>query len=305
LFEIIRDLISRDEISTADAILNSTSNPAWQVDSKDRGIESVKNLPPGLNVESRSGMFSLDHSDDGRFHQCWIIDRIMAKGGFWVGKVVNAMRLPSQTPRSEMAQIDVPAEGNSKFRPNPSLKGHQSQLFTLWLMSNMTSLAGNMGDETGDPKKMDPATFAVLQGDNMAWFAHVLANGRSGGRSSDEMEERRSIFDVDGDVSGKCLIFQPFHMVLESIPRPELRSMSVSWRVEPVESGVDEETENGTGEEVESGVDEKVKDMPDEKTEERTNESSKGYKQRTFTTHGKVKGMWQYNLSPGTRVLLV
>lgn len=99
---------------------------------------------------------------------------------------------------------------------------------------------------------------------------------------NNELEKRRAIFDVDGDVDGKCLVFQPYHMILESIPRPELRSMSVSWKVEPVDT------------------------MAMGSVEEGKDDETKGRKELKFRSLGGVKGMWRYNISIiGSRVLLV
>jgi hypothetical protein len=284
LFEIIGDLISRNEFQTADAILNSTSNPMWQRKSElQQGVESVSQFPPGLSVENREGMFALDHSDDGRFHQCWIIDRVMKKGGFWVGRIADESKQPDLSPKSPGEQIDVTAKPDDKVRPIPSYKGHQHQLLVRSLLSNLASLANNMGDENKPEDSMDPRKFAMLQGDNLA----VLAGSVGDVISHKDMKECRSVFDVDGDVSGKCLVFQPFHMLLESIPRPGLRNMSVSWKVERVDNGAAEGTDNNADESVE---------------EEEEEEEGEEF---VLKTHGSVKGMWKYNLRIGRRFLLV
>lgn len=131
---------------------------------------------------------------------------------------------------------------------------------------------------------MDPRTFATLQSDNLAVFAGLVGDVMS----HKDMEESRSVFDVDGDVSGKCLVFQPFHMLLESIPRPELRNMSISWKVEPLDKRAAESTDKNVGESVE-----------EEEGEEKEGEKF------VFKTHGSVKGMWKYNLRVGRRFLLV
>lgn len=285
LFEIIGDLISRNEFQIADAILNSTSNPMWQRKSVlQQGVESVRQFPPGLSVENREGMFALDHSDDGRFHQCWIIDRVMTKGGFWVGKIAADFKQPDISPKSPVEQIDVTAKPDDKVRPIPSYKGHQHQLLVRSFLSNFASLANNMGDENKQEDPMDPRTFATLQSDNLAVFAGLVGDVMS----HKDMEESRSVFDVDGDVSGKCLVFQPFHMLLESIPRPELRNMSISWKVEPLDKRAAESTDKNVGESVE-----------EEEGEEKEGEKF------VFKTHGSVKGMWKYNLRVGRRFLLV
>ena len=245
-----------------------------------QGIESVKQFPPGLSVENRAGMFALDRSDDGRFHQCWIIDRVMTKGGFWVGKIADEFKQPYLSPRSPAEQIAVTAKPDDKARTIPSYNGHQDRLFRHSLLSNLTSLASNMSDENKQEDPMDPMTFASTQGENIAMVVSVCSDGIS----HKDIEESRSVFDVDGDISGKCLVFQPFHMLLESIPRPELRNMSVSWIVERVDNGAAVRTDNNADESV---------------------EKNKQGEKLVFKTHGSVKGMWKYNLRVGNRFLLV
>lgn len=93
LFEIIDYLISKGHKRVANSILNSTSNYQWRcrdIFSCDDMVESADQFPPGLSVENRKGMFSLDPSPDGRYHQCWIIDRVMEEGCIWAAKLVNS-----------------------------------------------------------------------------------------------------------------------------------------------------------------------------------------------------------------------
>jgi hypothetical protein len=281
LFEIIRDLISRDEIQTADSILNSTSNPRWQAENFHQGIETVKKLPPGLNIENRQGMFSLDHSDDGRFHQCWIIDRVMGKGGFWVGKVANTMKLPEENASSAITQTDTPAETGSKNEAKFSSAGHQSMLFTRWMLSNLLSMANSTMDKPEDKEDTEPRSFLLQQGDLLASICFAINATASPEKHIKEILERRAIFDIDGDATGACLVFQPYHMMLESIPRPALRNMSVSWKVTRIKEPAVESMENST--DADEG----------------------GNKEQIFTTHGAVKGMWRYSTILGNRVLLV
>ena len=282
LFEIIRELVSRGEVEIADTILNSTSNPRWQTKEWGQGIESVRQLPAGLNVENRGGMFSLDQGNDGRYHQCWIIDRVMGKGGFWVGKIVNAVSLPPRNEGSPLDQIDMPAEKRSEPKFRFFSRGHQSRLFIRWMLSEMLSTAANTYAKFESDKDLPIHSYMVRQSDRSAGFAIAMNDRRSPEEINKELEERRAIFDVDGDVDGKCLVFQPYHMILESIPRPELRSMSVSWKVEPVDT------------------------MAMGSVEEGKDDETKGRKELKFRSLGGVKGMWRYNISIiGSRVLLV
>jgi hypothetical protein len=97
LYEIISALVSYGEREIADAVLNSTSDYHWHCTPgrEMRGgglwdfVESVDEFPSGLTIENRKDMFLLDQGPDGRYYQCWIIDRVMEKGGFWVGRLVE------------------------------------------------------------------------------------------------------------------------------------------------------------------------------------------------------------------------
>jgi hypothetical protein len=97
MFKMIESLVSKGEKELADSILNSTSNRCWNSRSDlDDMIESVDEFPPGLQAENRAGMFVLDPTPDGGYHQSWIIDRVMEQGGLWSWALVN------NTPRSDL-----------------------------------------------------------------------------------------------------------------------------------------------------------------------------------------------------------
>lgn len=274
LFEILQALRAQSEIEVADSIINSTLNHGWRTNGStfEQGIESVRDFPPGLSVENRKGMFLLDSSADGSFHQCWVIDRVMKRGGLWVGRVVKKTTASGATD-SANDQIEIPLESQ------PEQRSHQSKLLTRWFLSNMISHQAALDPKKPDEqvnipkdperqgKKFDAFKATAAQGDIMAALATQLHQLDSRAELSRNMDERRSVFDIDGDESGDCLIFQPYHMMLESIPRPELRSLSISWKVERVANA-----------------------PPD-----------------TFTTYGKVKGMWRYLyvLHEGIRANLV
>lgn len=116
LFETIDYLISKGHKRVANSILNSTSDYRWRCRDKffsDDMVESVDQFPPGLRVENRKGMFSLQPSPDGRYYQCWIIDRIMEKGCIWVAKLVTE-------PRTGLAMLDQQASSSDIIRPGKS-----------------------------------------------------------------------------------------------------------------------------------------------------------------------------------------
>lgn len=55
-----------------------------------------------------------------------------------------------------------------------------------------------------------------------------------GRNSQASLRQQRAIFDIAGDNSGQVLVLTPFQKRLETLPRPEARSMSASWVVHSV-----------------------------------------------------------------------
>ena len=88
-------------------------------------------------------MFLLDQSNDGRYHQYWIFNRVIGKGNFWVGRIVNAIRLPPRNEGSPLDQVDMPAEQSSEPKFPFFSRGHQSRLFIRWMLSEVLSTAAN------------------------------------------------------------------------------------------------------------------------------------------------------------------
>jgi hypothetical protein len=89
----------------------------------------------------------------------------------------------------------------------------------------------------------------------------------------EELSQRRAIFDVEGNVEGKCLVLTPFQMMLESVPRAEQRAMSVSWVLE-----------------------QSAQSLGKEDTEQDGKASSRG--EKSFYVRDMVRGMWRYSLLP-------
>ena len=86
IFEVIKLLREENQIAIADAIWHSVTNADWR---KGSCLKSVAEFPKHVKVINRKGMFRLEQSQDGSFQQKWLIDRIMLRGGFWVGRVVR------------------------------------------------------------------------------------------------------------------------------------------------------------------------------------------------------------------------
>lgn len=300
LFEIINALVSKGEKQLANAILNSTSNPFWKRERDAKGvawgsgiIESVDEFPPGLSVENRKGMFALKPSQDGWFHECWIVDRVMEKGGLWTGtlETTNAFFEADNASRGADGIIEIDdTNGGSEMatetianvNEDPFTHSHQetgpgarpdSHSHRMFILKILTKLAAHF--EEIEPEETTPSVSSHVATDplNIAIFAQSAADAVKNGTKE---RERRAVFDLDGSPDGSVRVLVPFQLVLESIPRPEIRSMAVSWVVEELAEAV---ATTGTG--------------------------GSGQLQRKFRVTGMVQGMWQFTLSFGGRYTLV
>ncbi|KAL8356164.1 hypothetical protein RB601_001462 [Gaeumannomyces tritici] len=298
LFEILDTLVSKGEKQLANAVLNSTSSPYWQREKDPSSvawgsgiIESVDEFPPGLSVENRRGMFSLEPSRDGWFHQCWIVDRAMEKGGFWTGTLEatgpsleadNASRgadgvveIDDTSGGSEMAtettanvNEDPFSHSHQETGPGTLPDSHSQRMFMLNLMAKQMAHFYEIQEPEETTRSVD--SYVAADPLNMAIYAQGVVDIAE---NKTKERKQRAVFDLDGSPDGSVRVLVPFQPVLESIPRPEMRSMAVSWVVEEVVAAV---ATAGTGQ-----------------------------PQRKFRVTGMVQGMWQFTLSCGGRYTLV
>ena len=116
-----------NQISIADAIWHSVMNADWR---KGECLGTVADFPEQLTAEKRKDMFRFDQTWDGPFQYKWLLDRIMLRGGFWVGRLVQLSTDHDYTDRystkdgdndtvSRDDQIDIAAQDQQpedKFR---------------------------------------------------------------------------------------------------------------------------------------------------------------------------------------------
>lgn len=281
IFEIIGYLCSINEKRLANSIFNSTSNWHWQQRSRKVRpfgmVESVDDYPVGLRVENRQNMFSLDLSADGWYHQCWIIDRIMNNGGVWVGCVVikehnkhsdegqerNA-NIPDMPNRPQLynsgtytfntshktyepGSIQATDQERKLFEPetDQSAQMRHGRVASSHVdRMTMTAIATMFSEHVAahQPATLDERQF-ITTPKATASFLALLARERYGASSMFETDaQRRAIFDVDGNAEEGVLVLTPMQRVLESIPRPAMRGMSVSMVVKRTENAVDDRT---------------------------------------------------------------
>ncbi|KAI1389582.1 heterokaryon incompatibility protein-domain-containing protein [Hypoxylon trugodes] len=313
LFETIQHLVSIGEKSVANSIFNSTSN--WRWNSRDNFlqsdvIESVDQFPSGLQVENRKGMFALDPSPDGWYHQCWLIDRVMDKGGFWVGHETednsfDTVDEAATDPKTgavvhqveddhEISMRDKHDSNDSKmliedgktYAPNDGVSdpnaqatgdhkreylsedGHSKKMRVYSVLAMMSDLVMEQ-DVTATKPTEGISKWSNINPQSMALFA-LLANQETS--KKEETYNRQAIFDLDGNSERRVFVLIPLQMTLESIPRPAMRSKSVSWIVEnPNEVTLDNDKQKSTG-------------AP-----------------RRFRVKGMTKGMWEFMINPSGR----
>ncbi|KZL86141.1 hypothetical protein CI238_09115, partial [Colletotrichum incanum] len=327
LFEIVQALISKGEDQVANSILNSTSHWKWNrhgSPADDGMIESLDQLPHGLALENRKGMFLLDPNPDGGYYQDWIIDRVMNDGGLWVwtlegeieklkaeiesysaqkkGEVVvgsEASETGSSTASEHIPNIEDPdpvddvqessemqATDPARLKPKAETtdgsgrhkdSSHSWMLMVASLMATMAEAITVLPDDDNQKGPKHPKSGSI-QSRLMAAPASVttLAMHLSKGEGvKKEQINWRAVFDTENILDEKIKVLTPFQMVLESIPRPEMRSMSVSWVVEDCA-----EPDN---------------QVDDEKL---------AWRQR-LTVKSMVRGMWRFTLSPTGRYEIV
>lgn len=107
-------------------------------------VESVDQFPPGMRIENRQGLFDLDPSPDGWFYQCWVIDRVMGKGGFWTARLQdlkpqasdeNEALGPSEQEQTDASDVEISTDRASL--PRSIHLGHANLMFTAAMLRMM------------------------------------------------------------------------------------------------------------------------------------------------------------------------
>jgi hypothetical protein len=289
LFDTILFLRDKGMIQTADAIMNSVSDPVWCSHDRLTGsdvIESVLSMPADPATEPQDNMFWFSWTAGRMPHQSWIIDRTMDLGGIWIaapldcnkfsfGSNVNTtVQSRNNSPPSFSGSLDLYSKLESSsmedwlgyiFEASTNLakETHCGRLFQASflakLMQRLQDTRLLQESETEPSRERSALDTFVSDIVPLAQWSRLLAEQVD--RS--EFLDRRAIFNVDGSRPGGQLILTPFQAQLESVPRAKTRNLSISWIVEPVE-----------GEDVEG-------------REEKTNR---------FRVTGMVPGMWRYTL---------
>lgn len=155
-------------------------------------------------------------------------------------------------------------------------KGHFQNQFSFsimlkiydWTMMENTEKENDGRNDVDDSLRFSPEGLMGLT----ASVHHM--DGRN---SEGSLRQQRGIFDIDGDTSGRVLVLTPFQQPMETVPRPESRSMSVSWVVQPTSQPV----------------------------ESKDDAEPEVFKGEVLRTTGMVRGMWKLMVQPPFRYNLV
>lgn len=230
IFDILRYLVEKNQSGLATSIWQSVRVDARDRDDLDLPDEAGDALFALLDASKDPWSFlGLSQSVDGSFNELWFVDRVMRDGQIWTGSYVRS-RDPDLT--TEVEETHCLSEEEEKDRALEEGKSIlQRQLGRKLLAISMQSALIN-DDGTLDDSTMDRGS--------LIWYAVTVATGVWTVRAEDKrVSELVAAFDVDGP----CVVATPFDSNWEMLPRPDVRSMSVCWVVEPVEDAESEKAE--------------------------------------------------------------
>ncbi|KAK1671936.1 hypothetical protein BDP55DRAFT_280573 [Colletotrichum godetiae] len=176
----------------------------------------------------------LDKDQGGGYYQSWIVDRIMQEGVLFVGRYSHAPDAPLVGDRPTRNLGAKSSQQNSGIVPDTII---QRQLHRRIMATIFSSDLGGTFDVFEDHETR-------LAPSSMAWLEEaVQQNFWAPETDQARTQQLVSIFDVDGP----CLVVTVFNSGWEVLPRPDIRSMSICWVVEPVEKTMSEGPGEQTG----------------------------------------------------------
>lgn len=223
IFAILRYLVDINERGLASSIWQSV-----RVDARDR---DDLNLPDdagdalfALLDESKDpwSFLSLSRSVDGSFNELWFVDRIMRDGHIWAGSYVRS-RNPNVNPEGEEERVRL-GKGKHKDRARKQQGSILDRQLTRKILAITLQSARHSDDVVDDEHPIDRGSMInfMIATATTTWTVEA---------EDKRVAERVAAFDVDGP----CVVATPFDTNWEMLPRPDVRSMSACWVVEPVE----------------------------------------------------------------------
>jgi hypothetical protein len=280
LLKLILFLKANSELGLADAIWNSAQAASWPIDGPFKDAEDVPGsvedfpteLPESLHVDK---LFEFEPDRHGGWLQSWVVNRIMTRGKLWYGNLIQTssdVEWPAPTPQESELRTEEEGINNisstlseTQLRSEPGNPDKSSSL----PQTNEEKRSSNMqqltkGEETKEIESrgrhskqlvMSIITHRVLNTvveeaghkadrstvDDPGAYVALIHDVSDGDKVNSTLKSRRAFFEVDEP----CLVLTPFNTNLEVLPRPETRSMSISWVVRHPTSPVPEISESG------------------------------------------------------------
>ncbi|KAJ2992729.1 hypothetical protein NUW58_g2067 [Xylaria curta] len=267
IFSILRYLSNS---AVADHRARGLANSIWQ-SLRAESVDNRYDLPDEVGeelfdnpsvIEKPFETLQLDISRTGEYSQLWFIDRIMQHGTLWVGRyhqLLSSQRI-TYTPGSD--EVESQKRDRSLYEEKAETEREDEEKAELERKDEDTprsvSSKGKepMLMEVGGPDEPSRPSRTILQrqmarvilaeimsaqsqmsGYIIPGTLVAMAEAAHTGMWSEKAEERRikdlvSTFNVDGP----CMVATPYNADWEMLPRSELRSMSICWVIEPVDS---------------------------------------------------------------------
>jgi hypothetical protein len=268
LFEILNFLAHQNYIGVADAIWQSVFNVSWKVPGTETDqVESVMDFlgtPENLGPEERDNMFYLSESKDGSYRCWWLIDRIMDKGGLWIGSLA---RLPATDLSERMKNRDEFKATIGQAKQNGKLTIADEKIYTTAIRRKLASGMMRLMSQHQVRTDEHADKGEIIQSESISAYAlTAILMTKYLENYQHDLYQLRAVFDIDDPFN---MVLTPFNSRLEGIPAVDLRSMSTSWVVQIVNQG----------------------DFP--KEQKAGNEGDDRYEEEKYQPLGMVQGMWQ------------
>jgi hypothetical protein len=279
-FGILRYLKSLSEtdsraIGAANSIWHSVRVDSVRADRRDLPDEvgdALFNHPDV--IQNPFATLQLDVNRHGGYNQTWFIDRIMEHGTLWVGRynripssiVLSRKRTESAQSRTDTTstnEMEIDSAGategeiarNNEAPSSRSTSGKAPAKSTDTILARQLQLQlfATLSSVTMS-KSTDGDTHPSVNSGGMAYFAYLISRD-VWTEEADQLRELElvSVFDVDGP----CTVATPFNPDWEVLPHPDIRSMSVCWVIEAMQT-----TDNSSDKELEQ-----VTEVPDAENE--------------------------------------
>ncbi|KAJ0326173.1 hypothetical protein COL5a_006996 [Colletotrichum fioriniae] len=217
------------------------ANSIWQSIRTDAVYGRIPDMPDLVGeqlfshedvLEDPFKTLQLDKDRGGGYCQAWIVDRVMQEGVLSVGRYNRALNAPlaGVNPRPSRGSGEGPSRQNDGNVPDKIIQRQIQRQILATLYSS--GLEGNFDTLEDHETRIVPSS--------LAWFGEALKRELFTAEAEQARTQQLvSIFDVDGP----CLVATVFNSDWQVLSRPDIRSRSMCWVVEPVEKTISESSE--------------------------------------------------------------